>query len=428
MSGVLRMPRMGETMEEGKLLAWLVEPGQPFKRGDPLLEVETDKTAVEFPALGDGILVESLVELGVMVEVGVPIAQIDVGDGPDWTGSDDDEAEEKVEVTKLTADAALEVVSAPTATAPTATAPVQRVDGEKLRATPLARRAARKAGIELGRIVGSGRRGRIEHLDVIAATRSAPIGLQTGHGIAWLEKGIGSGMPIVLLHGFAADHSAWSGLQSQLARAGHRTFAVDLPAHGAADAQANVPAELCDPVIRMVEDQIGWVPVHIVAHSMGAIAAVAIAKARPTASITLIAPAGVGRTIDTNFLDELANPRSVDTVARTLDRMTRGPNGISDAAHEAIFKTLKEGRLAGLARSLAGASGQGVDIRKELADLAKEVPVSMLLGHRDQIVSWSEALDISPFINTHHFANVGHMPHWEALPEVLPIIDRKFQT
>ena len=58
MSGVLKMPRMGETMDEGKLLAWLVEPGQPFKRGDAILEVETDKTIVEYPALGDGTLVE----------------------------------------------------------------------------------------------------------------------------------------------------------------------------------------------------------------------------------------------------------------------------------------------------------------------------------------------------------------------------------
>jgi pimeloyl-ACP methyl ester carboxylesterase len=423
MSGVLRMPRMGETMEEGKLLAWLVEPGQPFKRGDPLLEVETDKTVVEFPALGDGILVDALVELGVMVDVGAPIAQIDVGDGPDWTGGDDDEAEEEVEDTKVTENAESEVVLALTVTAP-----VKRVDGEKVRATPLARRAARKAEIELARIVGTGRRGRIEHRDVIAATRLTPIGLQSGHGIAWLEKGLVSGTPIVLLHGFAADHSAWSGLQSQLARAGHRTFAVDLPAHGAAASQTSVSAELCDPLIRMVENTIGWKPIHIVAHSMGAIAAVKLAMARPTASITLIAPVGVGPTIDANFLHELSNPRSVETVARTLDRMTHGPNGLSDAAHEAIFKTLKEGRLSGLARSLAGASGQGADIRKELADLAKEVPVSMLLGHRDQIVRWSEALDISPLINIHHFANVGHMPHWEALPEVLAIIERKFQT
>lgn len=46
----LPMPRLGETMEEATIADWLVQPGQSFKRGDPLLEVETDKTMVEYPA------------------------------------------------------------------------------------------------------------------------------------------------------------------------------------------------------------------------------------------------------------------------------------------------------------------------------------------------------------------------------------------
>lgn len=81
MNGILKMPRMGETMEEGRLTAWLVEPGQPFKRGDPILEVETDKTLVEYPALGNGILMKSLVDIGDRVNVGLPIAEIDMSDG-----------------------------------------------------------------------------------------------------------------------------------------------------------------------------------------------------------------------------------------------------------------------------------------------------------------------------------------------------------
>ncbi len=47
----LAMPRLGETMEQGTIASWLVEAGQSFKRGDPLLELETDKTLVEYPAL-----------------------------------------------------------------------------------------------------------------------------------------------------------------------------------------------------------------------------------------------------------------------------------------------------------------------------------------------------------------------------------------
>ncbi|WKL33089.1 biotin/lipoyl-containing protein [Sinorhizobium meliloti] len=57
-------------MEEGKIVGWLIKPGDSFSRGDPIIEIETDKTIAEFPALGDGRLKEVLVEIGDMIEVG----------------------------------------------------------------------------------------------------------------------------------------------------------------------------------------------------------------------------------------------------------------------------------------------------------------------------------------------------------------------
>ncbi|MEP6017089.1 MAG: alpha/beta fold hydrolase [Paracoccaceae bacterium] len=424
MSGILKMPRMGETMDEGKLVAWLVEPGAPFKRGDPILEVETDKTVVEFPALGDGTLVESLVEIGEMVDVGTAIAKIDVGDGPDWISDGDDapSVEEEApapEMVEAVAEAPVAASSAPSF------APSK---DERIRATPLARRITRQANIDLDRIVGTGRRGRIERSDVEAGVSAVSGDLQTGYGIAWNEKGAATGAPVMFIHGFAADHSAWSGLQSQMARSGHRTLAVDLPAHGNATADAHDAADLAQPVIAMAEQKVDWQPLHIVAHSMGALVAVALAKVVPTASLTLIAPAGLGRTINTRFLDALAEPRDVASVARTLTSLTHGSNGLSDAAHAAIFATLSKGRLTEIAHALAGASGQNVDLRGDLEQIANDMPVSLLLGQRDQIVDWSEALDVSPLISVHHFPDAGHMPHWEALPQVQAILERKINA
>ena len=460
MSGILKMPRMGETMDEGKLVAWLVQPGKAFKRGEPILEVETDKTIVEFPALGDGTLVESLVEIGEMVGVGTPIAKIDVGEGPDWVsdgstrdqgtrdqgnsgegtrGEDNsdesnNDTSDAAAVVETPAPGAAESISVNTASAVTAAVGTA---GARQRVTPLARRIAKQANIDLTGIVGTGRRGRIERADVeaVSQTISQPSlhtmahaiagDLHTGYGIAWAEKGVESGAPVLFIHGFAADHSAWSGLQSQLARSGHRTIAVDLPSHGAAAQDADDISELTQPVIALAEQKMGWQPVNIVAHSMGALVAVAVAQAVPTASLTLIAPAGVGRTINTHFLDALINPVDVASVARALRCLTHGPNGLSDAAHETIFNTLVKGRIAGIARSLAGASGQQIDLRKELAEIAQDIPVSLLLGHRDQVVNWSESLEISPLICVHHFPDAGHMPHWEALPRVQTILERK---
>lgn len=418
MSGVLKMPRMGETMEEGTLAAWLVEPGQPFKRGDAILEVETDKTVVEFPALGDGALIEALVELGEMVSVGTPIARIDMGEGPDWT-DDGSEAKKPKEDTETPAQSA-------------GAAPIQSAAmpaGGPLRATPLARRLAKQNGVDIAVPQGTGRRGRIERRDVEAAlTGSAGpdmADVQTGHGLAWLEKGAADGPPVLFVHGFAADHTVWAGLQTQMARTGLHTLAIDLPSHGAAALEALDTDDLHPPLQPLVQDRFGSKPVHIVAHSMGAIAAVRLAQALRVASLTLIAPAGLGRTINAGFLEALARPRCKNDVEKTLNRLTAGPNGLSTTAIDAIFKNLEKGRAAALAQALAGASGQAVDIRSELAALARDIPVSLVLGHRDQVVDWTESLDVSPMVSTHHFPDVGHMPQWEAPVELRALLERK---
>ena len=413
MSGVLKMPRMGETMEEGTLAAWLVEPGQPFKRGEAILEVETDKTVVEFPALGDGALIETLVELGEMVSVGTPIARIDVGTGPDWTDDGSDASQPAEPAHPAEAEA-------------TPPASSQKTGGP-LRATPLARRIAAQNGLDIATLSGSGRRGRIERRDVEAAlarhTAPTKAGLQTGHGIAWLESGPADGTPIVFIHGFAADHTAWAGLQSHMARSGCHTLAVDLPSHGAAALEARDVDDLHLPLPSVIE-RFGSAPIHLVAHSMGAIAAVQLAQSHPLASLTLIAPAGLGRRINTGFLQALAEPESVEAVRSTLKRLTAGPNGLSEVMIAGIFEQLKKGRVAALAQSLAGASGQAIDIKPELAALAAHVPVSLVLGHRDQVVDWSEALDISPRISVHHVPDAGHMPHWEAPSDIQAILAR----
>jgi hypothetical protein len=78
MSDLLTLPRLGETMEEGRVTGWMVAPGAQFRRGDTLLEVETDKTVVEVPALRDGTLGEILAAVGDMVRVGAPLARLEM--------------------------------------------------------------------------------------------------------------------------------------------------------------------------------------------------------------------------------------------------------------------------------------------------------------------------------------------------------------
>lgn len=414
--GILTMPRMGETMEEGKLVDWLVKPGQPFKRGQDILEVETDKTVVEFPALGDGTVVETLVGIGEMVPVGTPIARVDVGDGPDWTG----DGSSRGDAQEGAAGTAERDAPAPDLAEVLGEAARPAAAGQQIRATPLARRLARQNGIDLGALSGSGRRGRIERGDVEAAAARSGDARQVA-GVTCLEKGSGPGVPVVFLHGFGADHTAWGGVQSRLARAGRKTLSFDLPGHGSTTHDARTAADLPGPLAQaLAELRLG--ATHLVAHSMGAIAAVGLARTRDVRSLTLIAPAGLGFSIDAQFLRGLAQARSAGEVSHLLDRITEGPHGLSSAMLAQIHANVARRRLTDLADALVGGSGQAVSIRAELAELAERIPVHLIVGHRDRILDWREMLDISPKIATHHMPRAGHSPHWEALAEVTAII------
>jgi pimeloyl-ACP methyl ester carboxylesterase len=403
---IVPMPRLGETMEDGVVVGWLVAPGQAFRRGDPLVEIETDKTVAEFPALSDGVLVETLVAVGDRVAVGAPIARVEVP-GAATEGAP-----------------ATERPAAPPVAAQQPPAPRSDTASPRLRATPLARRIARQRGVALSGVHGTGRRGRIERRDVEAAGERSGAGLRHQGGIAWREAGPANGTPILFLHGFAADHATWAGLEAIMAKGGFRTIAPDLPGHGETTLEAAVLADLAAPLADFVRTVAGNGPLHLVAHSMGAVAAVDLAPRLSAASLTLIAPAGLGPAIDAGFVRGLARARAPGEVAHLLDRLTDGPNGLSGAAIEEIAATLARGRLAALAEGLLGETGQAVNLRADLARLAGGMPVHLILGHRDRILDWRESLDVSPRIAIHHLPRAGHMPQWEALSDVAAILTR----
>ena len=79
--GVLRMPRLSDSMSEATIVSWLKQPGEPFLRGDPLFEVETDKATVVYEAEEDGLLAEILVSEGGTATLGEPIARLGGADG-----------------------------------------------------------------------------------------------------------------------------------------------------------------------------------------------------------------------------------------------------------------------------------------------------------------------------------------------------------
>jgi pyruvate dehydrogenase E2 component (dihydrolipoamide acetyltransferase) len=181
------MPQLGETVAEGKISTWFKAVGDPVKPGDNLFEIETDKVSMEVPAISAGVLSEIRVPAGGVAPVGAIVAVI-AGEG----GATTSPQAAKTGAPPKTP------ISPPRAPTPTAPAPAQqqpsapivldpfrevrtpernfgpaRLPGGNV-VTPLARRLAGEAGIDLARITGSGPHGRIVAHDVEAALAARP--------------------------------------------------------------------------------------------------------------------------------------------------------------------------------------------------------------------------------------------------------------
>ncbi|WP_395456656.1 acetoin dehydrogenase dihydrolipoyllysine-residue acetyltransferase subunit [Azospirillum melinis] len=431
----LTMPRLGETMEEGVIVGWLVEPGQQFRRGDAILELETDKTVVEYPALGDGRLDGTLVSAGDRVPVGAPIARVAVLSADEWAAALPDTAlPDPAEAEAEAAPAAAASAALPPPASATAGTPApERSSDDRLRATPTARRLARQRGVALETLHGSGRRGRIERADVENAAGSngpAPADLRwldTPAGrLAYAQAG-SAGPVHLLVHGFAGDRTAWANLASGLARSGKRVVMPDLPGHGATAIEATDVDGLAAAVTALAESLPG--PLVLVGHSLGAAAAVHAARrlGDRVARLVLLTPAGCGPRIGAEFVHGMAAAETTGEVSHLLRLL--GPRGgqLSDAALAAMAREMGRGRLRTLATALATPDGrQRIDLLRPLAELAERIPVRAIFGLDDRIVSATDALNLPPRVAA-HFLPSGHMPQWDAPREVATLIDEETQ-
>ena len=155
------LPRVDMDMATGKISKWHHKDGDRVAKGAALFEIETDKAAMEIDAPADGILRNIVVTEGNSAPVGSAVAWI--------------YAEGEAVAAPAPAAAPVAVASAPAATLAAVTAaPSTPVNGEAPRATPLARRLARQAGLPIGSITGSGPRGRIIAADVRSAGEAKP--------------------------------------------------------------------------------------------------------------------------------------------------------------------------------------------------------------------------------------------------------------
>ncbi|MBB5697500.1 pyruvate dehydrogenase complex dihydrolipoamide acetyltransferase [Sphingomonas yantingensis] len=175
MSIELKMPALSPTMEEGTLAKWLVKEGDTVKAGDIMAEIETDKATMEFEAVDEGTIAKITVAEGTDgVKVGTVIAIL-AEEGEDAGSVEAPKAEApKAEAPKAEAKAEAPKAEEKPAPAPTpAPAPAAKSDGNRVKASPLARRIAAEKGVDLSGVSGSGPNGRIVKADVEGAKPGA---------------------------------------------------------------------------------------------------------------------------------------------------------------------------------------------------------------------------------------------------------------
>ncbi|NIJ24143.1 pyruvate dehydrogenase E2 component (dihydrolipoamide acetyltransferase) [Sphingomonas japonica] len=168
------MPALSPTMEEGTLAKWLVKEGDSVKSGDLLAEIETDKATMEFEAIDEGVVAKIVVPEGTdNVKVGAVIAVIaEEGEDASAVEAPTGEAKPAARADKSDADAARkDEVEAEKETP--AAKPDGAAAGDRVKASPLARRLAAEKGIELSALSGSGPNGRIVKADLEGAKAGA---------------------------------------------------------------------------------------------------------------------------------------------------------------------------------------------------------------------------------------------------------------
>ncbi len=157
------MPALSPTMTEGNLVKWLKKEGEAVASGDVLAEIETDKATMEVESIGEGVLAKIVVpDATEGVKVNELIAII-LEEGEDTA------ALNETAPTPQAAAAPPPTAQAESVPAPDAAKPVATKSGERVFASPLARRMAQQSGLDLTTIVGSGPEGRIVKSDIEAA-------------------------------------------------------------------------------------------------------------------------------------------------------------------------------------------------------------------------------------------------------------------
>jgi pyruvate dehydrogenase E2 component (dihydrolipoamide acetyltransferase) len=355
----LGMPKWGLNMREGALVAWLVEEGAELALGDEVAEVETEKINGVVESPGAGVLRRRVAQVGDVLPVGGLLGVLADPGVPD------------AEIDAFVAE---------------------------FQATFVPEAEEEEAG---------------------PATETVTAG---GRTTRYLRRGEG-GQAVVLLHGFGGDLETWLFNQEALAGPGRSVYALDLPGHGGSskDVGSGSLAELAAAIAGAL-DALGLDRVHLVGHSLGGAVAAELALGRPqrTASLALIASAGLGSEINGEYLHGFVEAESRRELKPVLELLFADPDVVTRDFVEDVLRTK---RLDGVTEALQAIADscfpegtQAFALAERLAGI--EVPVLVIWGADDRIVPPTHARAVAAGARVEVVGGAGHMPQMEAAHEV----------
>ncbi len=349
----LGMPKWGLSMTEGTVVQWLVEEGAELKKGDEVVEVESEKinNAVETP--GEGVLRRRVANEGDVLPVGAMLGVI----------ADASVSDEEI-------DAYVEEFQA------------NFVPSEE------------EAG---------GPEPETVSID--------------GKNIQYLKIGEGEGTPLVLLHGFGGDINIWVFNQEALAGGGRTVYAVDLPGHGGStkDVGEGDLASLVR-VVEGFMNEMGVEKAHLFGHSMGGAVAASFALQHPekVQSLSLIASAGLGEEINGEYIEGFIAANRRKEMKNTLGLLFANPDLVN---RQLVNDVIRFKRLDGVDEALRKIADKLFPNGKQadVPDLSGvEVPMLVIWGRDDQIVPVAHSENAPANARVEVLDDTGHMPQMEA--------------
>jgi len=241
-----------------------------------------------------------------------------------------------------------------------------------------------------------------------------------------------AGPVVVLLHGFGGLSDAWRNIAVCLA-ANHCVIAYDLPGHGrSVDYPGGGPAKVA---ARAVVDDLrrrGLTSVHVVGHSMGGAIAIltALGSEDLVASLTLVAPGGIGEEINAPLLRRFGAAHTIDEIVVCLTDMaaphasdTKPLAGILAGARRSDGQQRK---LAEIAALITRDGKQGVIPREMLVSLP--MPVSVLWGTRDAVLPFAQTRNLPSNFDVRQLDGAGHMLIEEAPDSIIEVLLRRIEA